>query len=132
MFSLKSIKDIYALEDAILEQPRVELKTEHYFADGTYTRVLYMPKGTTLTGKVHRYSCINILAKGKILVITNEDEYAIEAPFVFVSGNGIKKAAHVLEDSVWINVHPWNGEDNLEQIEHKVIMPKLLEELWPG
>ena len=123
MNELAAIKDIEALEEALLELPQAKLETKHYFAYGTYTRELHLPKGTTLTGKIHRQSCVNILAKGKMLVVTNEGEYEIEAPYVFVSSAGIKKAGHVLEDSVWINVHPWTGPEDLEMIEHEIIAP---------
>ncbi len=114
---------IVALETELLKHEQIELETLHHYAHGTYTRELRIPKGCVITGKIHRHSCINILAKGKIRVVTEEDDYDIEAPFTFVSGAGIKKAAYVLEDAVWINVHPWNGTDNLEQIEHEVIVP---------
>lgn len=115
------------LESAILrELPAVELVEKHHFAHGTYTRELHIPKGTVLTGKIHRHSCINILSKGKIKVVTDEGEYEIEAPHTFVSGPGVKKAGFALEDSIWINVHPWDGESNeeaLEAIEDQVIVP---------
>lgn len=115
------------LEDAILRDlPPAELVEKHYFAYGTYTRELHIPAGTVLTGKIHRESCINILSKGAMRVVTDEGEYDIEAPHTFVSGPGVKKAGYALEDSIWINVHPWDGEPNeeaLEAIEDAVIVP---------
>ena len=128
MSNIEVRRSINELEKAILEcLPPVDMETKHYYAEGTYTRELHIPKGTVLTGKIHRHSCINILLKGKIKVITEEDEYELEAPHVFVSGAGIKKAGFALEDTVWINVHPWNGEDELDEIENKVIVPSFEE-----
>lgn len=127
-----------ALEAAIQECEQVDLLTEHFFAHGTYTRVLHLPADTVLTGKIHRYSCVNIIPFGKIAVVTDEGEYEITGPHVFVSGSGVKKAGYVLEDTIWINVHPWDGESDLEQIEQQVIVPSYdaldLEEnrLWHG
>ena len=115
------------LENVLLGLPQVELETQHYYAEGTYTRVLHLPKDTILTGKIHRFSCINILAKGKIKVVTDESDYNIEAPYIFVSGPLVKKAGYVIEDAVWINVHPWDGKMNLEQIENTVIVSEQLE-----
>lgn len=123
MSGLSVIKDLQALEEALLELPQADIEIKHYFAHGTYTREAHLPKGTTLTGKIHRHSCINILAKGKMLVVTNEAEYEIEAPYTFVSGPGVKKAGHVIEDAIWINVHPWDGEEDLEMIEQEIIKP---------
>ena len=113
-----------SLEQAIIsELEPVELEYVHHFAHGTYTREMRVPAGTVVTGKIHRHSCLNVLLKGKILVVTDEDNYELEAPHVFVSGPGVKKAAYVLEDVVWLNVHPWDGESDLDQIEDQVIIP---------
>ena len=57
------------------------------------------------------------------MAITDEGEYEIEAPHIFVSGPGVKKAGYAIEDTVWINVHPWEGEENIELIEQQVIVP---------
>jgi len=114
---------LLALEAQMTTCEQIELETRHYFAEGTYTRELLIPAGTLLTGKIHRHSCINILAKGKIKVVSDEGEYFIEAPHTFVSGAGVKKAGFVLEDAVWINVHPWDGKMDIQQIEHEVIIP---------
>lgn len=112
------------LEEAIQAElePR-NLAEYHYFAHGTYTRELHIPAGTVLTGKIHRHSCINILSKGEIAVVTDEGEYRLKAPHTFVSGPGVKKAGYAVTDSIWINVHPWDGEPDLEAVEHEVIIP---------
>jgi len=119
------------LESVLSQFDQLEMKTEHYFAYGTYTRVLYIPADTILTGKIHRHSCINIISKGRIKVATDDGDLEISAPHIFVSGSGVKKAGYTLEDTIWINVHPWEGEENLELIEQKLIAPnyKALEEM---
>jgi hypothetical protein len=123
-FAGKSIREnILTLENHLRKMPQVEILPRHYFAHGTYTREVHLPAGSIITGKIHKHSCINMLMKGKIRVVTEEDDYDIEAPYVFVSGPGIKKAAHVIEDVIWLNVHPWNGTDTVEQIEDDVIIP---------
>lgn len=115
---------ILSLEQSIAANlPPVECPVKHHFAEGTYTREMFIPAGTLLTGKIHRHSCINILAQGRIVVVSDEGRKEISAPHTFVSGPGVKKAGYALEDSVWINVHPWNGQDEVEQIEEKVIVP---------
>lgn len=112
-----------ALEDVLNQFEQPEFEMEHFFAHGTYTRLLHLPKDTVLTGKIHRFSCVNIVPKGKIAVITDDGDYDITGPYVFVSGAGVKKAGFVLEDTIWINVHPWDGDEDLEQIEREVIVP---------
>ena len=102
----------------------VELELHHWFAHGTYTRALVIPKGTLLTGKIHRFSCINILSKGSMLISTEDGEFEMHAPEVFVSPAGGKKGGLALEDSIWINVHPWDGPDDADLIEQQFIIPE--------
>jgi hypothetical protein len=99
-----------ALEEVLSQYEQAELKVEHHFAHGTYTRVLYLPAGTILTGKIHRHSCVNIVMQGRIAVLTDEGDKEIVAPYVFVSGAGVKKAGAVLEDTIWVNVQPWDRD----------------------
>lgn len=111
------------LEAVMRDMPQAEIETFHHFAHGTYTREIHIPAGVTLVGKIHRYSCINIVAKGRIAVAMGESSVEISAPHTFVSRAGEKKAGHALEDTVWLNVHPWIGEPNLELLEQALIVP---------
>jgi len=113
---------ICAMEEYLKDFEQTELPLKHHFAYGTYTREMFLPADTYVTGKIHRHSCINILAKGKVCVVTEEGQYDIEAPYVFVSGNGVKKALYVFEDSIWITVHPWSGDEDLEKIGEEMIV----------
>jgi hypothetical protein len=115
--------NIVALEVEMRKHEQLDLEVQHLFANGTYTRILKIPAGTLLTGQIHRHSCTNIMVKGRIRVVTEDDDYDLEGYNAFVSGPGIKKAAYALEDTIWINIHPWNGTDSLEQIEQEVIVP---------
>ena len=110
----------YAIETELV--PAECLET-HYFAHGIYTRELFIPAGTVLTGKIHRHSCVNILAKGAMRVETDEGSYTITAPHTFTSGPGVKKAGFALEDSIWINVHPWEGAADVALVEAEMILP---------
>jgi len=114
---------VTALEKALIEEfDQIDMTVEHLFAHGTYTRVLYIPKGTILTGKLHKHSCINIITKGKMVVATDEGDLTVEAPTQFVSGAGVKKAAIALEDTIWINVHiNEDGEQDLDVIEDRTL-----------
>lgn len=113
---------ITKLEQILLDHPdRVDLEVNHYFAHGTYTRELIIPAGAVLTGHIHRHSCINIMTKGRMRLMGEGDPQDVEAPFVAVTGAGVKKAAYALEDSIWINVFPWNGVDTVEQLEESLV-----------
>jgi len=120
--SLDRRESIEALQAIMLASGRaIELETRHHFATGTYTRELHIPAGVVLTGKIHKHDCINILAQGTIVVTDGGIEREISAPYTFVSPAGAKKAGFALTDVVWINVHPWDGEPDLDLIEQQVI-----------
>lgn len=122
------------LEDAIRQLPGAIIGTnngkgngdvEHYFANGVYCRSITIPAGMVLTGKIHRYECVNILAQGKVAVTNPEQEHPdiLEAPHIWVSPPGSKRALYVMEDVVWITAHPAKkgaSEDDLEDLEKEL------------
>ena len=111
---------VNAIEALMKQASQVELKVEHYFSLGVYARELHIPKGILLTGKIHKYEQLNILAKGKIRVLVGEEIKEVEAPFVVVSPPSTKRIALALEDCVWITVHGTH-EKNIDLIEKEFI-----------
>lgn len=98
-------------ETIMASMPQISLKTIDHFSKDVYARELHIPKGVTLTGKIHKYEQLNILAKGRIKVLVDGIIKDIEAPFIVVSPPGTKRIAYALEDCVWITVHGTNEKD---------------------
>jgi hypothetical protein len=88
-----------------------EDRTKHYHCEGTYLRSYHMAKGETCTGEIHRFACINILLQGKVLVVQSDGQYEMEAPHIYISEPGEKKALHALEDTIFCNVHATEETD---------------------
>lgn len=95
----------------------------HHFADGTYTRELHIPANTVFTGKMHVFSCINIIAKGRVLVYSDEGDYELEGPCTFKSGPGVRKAGVALDDIIWLTVHAWDGPPDPALVEAHLTVP---------
>lgn len=113
--NLDHIAKLLELEAAIMERGDCldeVVRYEHFFAEGTYTRVMHIPAGAVVTGEIHRASCINIMPQGHLRVSTSEGDREITAPFYGVSAAGEKKAVYALADSIWINVFPWTGQQD--------------------
>ena len=72
---------------------------------GMYGRELYVPANMTFTGQLHKHHHFVILLKGKIALVSEEKKQVIEAPYVYTSLGGSKRAIHTLEDSILLNVH---------------------------
>ena len=99
------------LDAAVLSGPQVEMPAQHHFSHGVYARELFIPKDTVLTGRIHKRSQINILAKGEISVLTENGIERIKAPATIVSPAGTKRAGYTHEDTIWITVCGVDGDE---------------------
>jgi hypothetical protein len=115
-------RSILDLEDEIRKLPQIEPKLEHFFARGVYARALHIPKGYVLTGKIHKYSQINVLLKGKMAIASVEGTKDMNAGDIIESGPGVKRAGYAYEDSVWLTIHGTHERD-LERLEEELISP---------
>jgi hypothetical protein len=83
----------------------LEMPVAHYFINGVYVRALTIPKGSILTGVIHKQEKVSILASGKLRIADqNSSPVIIEAPYIVVDPPGIKRIFLALEESVFINV----------------------------
>ena len=113
---------IDTLERAMLSMPQMEIDPTHYFADGLYAREIFIPKGTILTGKIHRTEHLNIISKGDISVMTEHGIKRIKAPCTMVSKPGTKRVGYAHEDTVWTTIHA-SAERDLDKLEVLLIAP---------
>lgn len=105
-------EQIMALEKFMREMPnQIEIATTHHFAPGIYMREIFIPKGTTLTGKIHKTEHLNILSQGELSVWTEDGMKRLNASCVIKSKPGIKRVGYAHEDTVWITVHQNLGDE---------------------
>jgi len=96
---------------------------KHTFSEGIYVREIFIPKGTVLTGKIHKHAHPNFLMSGKVDVVTEgEGHQRLAGPCSIMSPPGTKRALQAITDLVWITVHhnPTNTQD-LAELEKIVI-----------
>jgi len=118
-------QELRELERQILERcEQTECPVTHHWADGIYGREMFIPAGTVLTGKIHRFATLNFLMQGEITVTTPDGMKRIKAPAIFTSEPGCKKAGYAHTDVVWVNVHPTKLRD-VASIEAKFIEPEV-------
>lgn len=113
---------IEQLEQAMLQMPehQIEIEPTHHFSKGIYAREILIPKGTTLTGKIHRTEHLNIISQGDISVLTEQGIKRIRAPFTMVSLPGTKRVGYAHEDTVWTTIHG-TEETDLDKLEAELI-----------
>jgi quercetin dioxygenase-like cupin family protein len=117
-----SVRDkVNVMENMMFQMPQLDLPVKHHFSSqGVYARELFIPKGTLLTGKIHKYEQINIMASGDLSVLTEEGIKRVQAPFVLVAPAGTKRIAYAHEDTVWITVHA-TEETDVELLEKQLV-----------
>lgn len=94
----------------------LDLPLKHYFSEGVYAREMFIPKGTVVTGKIHKYTNLNIMSQGDLSVLTESGIVRVKAPFTIVSPPGTRRVAYAHEDTIWTTVHGCN-ETDIEEIE---------------
>lgn len=122
--SVPTYDQIKRLEDELKKLPPIDIPPVHYFAKGLYAREISIPKGTILTGKVHKTEHLNIISKGDITVWTETGMRRIQAPFTMISLPGTKRVGYTHEDTIWTTIHGTNEQD-LEKLETELIDPEV-------
>ena len=89
----------------------VDLGTVHHFSDGLYSKEMRIPKGYTALSHQHNYSHLSILAKGSVLITTDDFSSQYVAPACIEIKNNINHAILALEDCVWYCIHATNETD---------------------
>lgn len=102
-----------------------ELPLEHLFAPGVYIRKIFVPKNNIIVGKLHRHSHANIIAQGKVSVVTEFESAVYTSYCQFTTPAATKRALVSLEDTIWVGVHlnPDNITD-LDALEKLIIAKK--------
>lgn len=105
------------LEQEMNKLPQVDCPVRHYFAPGLYAREITIPKGTVLTGAVHKMENLVVLSAGKLRLVTDDGTIEITAPHTMTCKPGAKNAAIALEDSVWTNFFATTETDTDKLVE---------------
>lgn len=130
---------IVSLESKLFDEVGVTLEpseevVSHHHADRLYGREMFIPKGSLIVGKIHRYECVNVIATGTIKVVSEWGEDIFVGPTVFVSPPGSKRAVLALTDVIWVTVHPnFENERDMDKLESTLIagsyaeLPQIIE-----
>ena len=100
---------------------QIDIPVVNYFSEGVYAREITIPKGTMLTGYIHKYRNLNIMSKGDMTILTENGPVRVQAPYTVVSPPGTKRLAYAHEDCVWTTIHGTN-ETDVDVIEKQFIV----------
>jgi len=89
----------------------VDLGTEHHFSDGLYAKRMCIPAGFVAGTHVHNYSHLSILAKGRVIVRTDDGAKEYTAPACLEIKSGILHTIEALENCEWFCIHATKETD---------------------
>lgn len=110
---------IWGLAKGLPQDKGDEFPVEHIVNDGTYTRIMSIAKGSLLVGQIHLKSCVNLVLKGDISLLTEFGAKRVQAGFSGISQPGIMKVGYAHEDTIFANVFRTDRTD-LVEIEHEI------------
>lgn len=116
---------IQRFESALQPLPQTDCPLTHTFAPGMYARQILLPADTFIVGKIHKHAHLNIVTRGRCVVVTEFGRREIDAtngPVTFTSEAGAKRALYVQEETIWTTVHLVSSID-LAEIEREIIAP---------
>jgi len=116
---------ILALEQAMLasfdqEALKAQTDTQHYKIKGVYARTMFIPAGMLVTGKIHNFESIGILAQGTMRITNGETSVLVSAPYIAVDKPGIKRLGYAETDCTFISVHRTDAEE-ITDIEDELV-----------
>lgn len=127
--SVSMREKVTAMGLAMSKYPQTECPLFHRFAPGIYLREIHMPADTIIVGKVHRTEHFNVLVKGACLIVHDDgSSEELRAPMTFVSKAGVQKVLLILEDMIWMTVHP-TDETDIPTLEATLVEPPPTESL---
>jgi len=128
--------EICRLQHQMFEQAKagtfepVEYPLIHTFRPGWYIRTIFLPAGTVIIGKIHKFEHPYIIWTGHVHVKTEQDGMEeIRGMHRGISPVGVQRAILVHEDTIWSVFHPTDSTD-LDEIERQVIAKSFTELGW--
>lgn len=100
------IRAIKKLELQLSDMEQYDFPLEHFFPKGLYGRKIFMPAGSVIVSKVHKYEHLTIALTGHAQVVSEDGTHKdIIAPAVFITQPGTQRALYIVEDAIWLTVH---------------------------
>jgi len=103
--ALRELLSLEKPEQTLLQMPQAECSVVHHFGPGVCIREVFMPAGTLAIGHKQKFDHLNIMLRGKVMIVTDDGStQVLTAPMIF-TGKAGRKIGYVLEDMVWQNIY---------------------------
>lgn len=113
--------DLKKAERSILSLDQSACPVIHAFGPGLYIREVFMPAGTIAIGHEQRFEQMNVLLKGRVVMLNKSGvPTELVAPMAFTGPPG-QKIGYIAEDMVWQNIYA-TTETDIETLESMFIV----------
>lgn len=106
--SLKERRQLIENAQEIVQSLEVDapadIPIKHHFGAGTYGRECTIPAGVVCVGKLYIEGQVNVMTRGRLLLITENSFEIVEGTHVGISTPNTKKFGYILEDTHWVTV----------------------------
>ena len=112
-------RKLEAMEACLLQMPQAEAPISHWFSRGVYAREMSLEPGSLLTGRIHKYSQINVLLQGEVSVLLEDGIRRICAPFIYEAPAGAKRVMFAHTAVRWLTIcgtHNTNTETLVDEL----------------
>lgn len=122
--ALKALSELENPEKELLALEQTPCPINHYFGPNLCIREVFMPAGTLAIGHHQKFDHMNIMLKGKVMVIGDNGQLVtLTAPLMYVGKAG-RKVGYVIEDVIWQNIYATDLK-NVDDIENYFIEKSL-------
>jgi hypothetical protein len=125
MNELQVHKAIDKLQAAIEECPPANCPVNHIFTPMLYTRTIFMPGGTLIVSKIHKFQHPYFILSGIAWVKINEGKWErLQAPYIGITEPGTRRVLYIEKDCIWATSHAgldiWPDDESDEAVEAAV------------
>ena len=92
-------------EDGKLAKMMLDDNVTNHLVDGLYVRELLIPAGALILSRVHKRPLVNIISKGRVVVVDSNGHNEHIAPCTFISRAGTQRVVFAPEETVWNTAH---------------------------
>ena len=93
---------------------------KHHFADGLYTREIFMPKGSIIASLIHKTNHPSFLLKGEVSILCDDGSIKrIKAPLKIMTEAGTQRVLYMHSDTTWVCVYR-TDKTTVEEAEKEV------------
>ena len=116
-------------------EQNITIGIQETLENNTYTREIFIPKGTLIIGYKHKKHCVNILTRGALLIKVSPEDPGVEVivpeneSFIFHTEPESQKMLYAIEDTIMLGVFTDIKSTTVEEVMLECVYPDSVSEM---